>query len=150
MLVQNKTHHEWVFIKSRSELWNCVQYCGDFLFPLQDRLQGMQDRKPWNKVFLFHGDFILALLLSFLIFLLESKLSHQSLRPWQPYPTRKGGGGGQSPSCCSALPCPAPRTQLWGTADFGGDTGVRETGAKSGKHCFIFSPFFPDFFFISG
>lgn len=56
--------------------------------------------------------------------------------PGNPIAQEKEVVAGQSPSCCSALPYPAPRTQLWGTADFGGDTGVRETGAKSGKHWF--------------
>lgn len=146
MLVQNKTHHEWVFIKSRSELWNCVQYSGDFLFPLQDRLQGIQDRKAWNKDFLFHGDFILPL--SSLIFLLESKLSHQSLRPWQPHLKRRGGGGRSISFLLLSPAMPCSQDTALGHSWLWGRYWSKRYRSQEWQALFYIFSFFSQFFFL--
>lgn len=103
------------------------------IFHCRTDSKGCKTEKLEIKVFLFYGDFILLLLLSSLIFLLESNLSHQSLALAAPsHKKRRWWQVSLSLLLSPAMPC--SRTQLWSTADFGGDSGVRETGTKSGKH----------------
>lgn len=90
-----------------------------FSFHCRTDSKGCKTEKLEIKVFLFRGDFILVLPLSSLIFLLESKLSHQSLWPWQPHPTRMGGGGRSVSLLLSpAMPCSQhtalEQSWLWG------------------------------------
>lgn len=107
-----------------------------FFFHCRTDSKGCKTEKLEIKVFLFRGDFILVLPLSSLIFLPASNLSHQSLALAAPS-QKKWRWWQVSLSCLllsPAMPCSQDaalgHSWLWGRY-FG---GVRETGAKSGKH----------------